>query len=468
MLNTKLLTQIATDVANISTHTLLLEISESNIFEKLEKFQISVPEKILEKIQKARETEKMFTFYPENENIFEVVIFFSKTDDRLENRTEIFRKFSKNLVYVPDGFVEEAFEAFVLTMYEFSLYKTKKENFDKIFFVEDVSSLAKLESKIPLYEAIYAARNLVNLPPNDFYPETFAQMITSRKWNHFEVEVFGNTELRELGCNLIRAVGQGSARDSIMIILKPKKEISGEKFGIIGKWVTFDAGGIQIKPDKYMLDMKCDMAGAAGVLGVAMYLDSLPELPLNVVFGLGIVENMTGAAAFKPLDIYTAYNGKTVEIHHTDAEGRLVLADVMSYVEKNFQVNHLITVATLTGACIYALGNDISGIIGDDERLISTFIDNTSPYENVWRLPLTPKMIKAVESQTADLQNLSESEKAGSSMGAAFLSHFKGDAQFTHLDIAGPAYRTKDFGYMPVGGTGWGVKKISEVLLSLV
>ena len=119
MLNIKLPIQIATDIANISTHTLLLEISESNIFEKLEKFQISVPEKILEKIQKARETEKMFTFYPENENIFEVVIFFSKTDDRLENRTEIFRKFSKSLVYVPDGFVEEAFEAFVLTMYEF-------------------------------------------------------------------------------------------------------------------------------------------------------------------------------------------------------------------------------------------------------------------------------------------------------------------------------------------------------------
>lgn len=235
MLDTKLHIQIATDVANISTHTLLLEISESNIFEKLEKFQISVPEKILEKIQKARENEKFFTFYPENENIFEVVIFFSKTDDRLENRTEIFRKFSKNLVYVPDGFVEEAFEAFVLTMYEFSLYKTKKENFDKIFFVEDVSNLANLESKIPLYEAIYTARNLVNLPPNDFYPETFAQMITSRKWNHFEVEVFGNVELRELGCNLIRAVGQGSVRDSIMIILKPKKEISGEKFGIIGK-----------------------------------------------------------------------------------------------------------------------------------------------------------------------------------------------------------------------------------------
>ncbi|MBB1554388.1 leucyl aminopeptidase family protein [Candidatus Gracilibacteria bacterium] len=467
MLDTKLHIQIATDVANVSTHTLLLEINESNIFEKLEKFQISVPEKILEKIQNAREKEDFFIFYPENENIFQVVIFFSSNEKRLEKRTEIFRKLSKNVTYIPDDFVEEAYEAFVLTMYDFSQYKSKKDNFDKIFFVEDVSNLSKLESKNPLYEAIYTARNLVNLPPNDFYPETFVEMISSRKWNHFEVQVFGNTELRELGCNLIRAVGQGSARDNFMVILKPKKEISGEKFGIIGKGVTFDAGGIQIKPDKYMLDMKCDMAGAAGVLGVAIYLDSLLELPVNVVFGLGIVENMTGSAAFKPLDIYTAYNGKTVEIHHTDAEGRLVLADVMTYVEKNFQVNHLITMATLTGACIYALGNDISGIMGDDEKLISTFLDNTSPYETVWRLPLTPKMLKAVESETADLQNLSESEKAGSSMGAAFLTHFKGDAQLTHLDIAGPAYRTKTFGYMPVGGTGWGVKKISEVLLSL-
>ena len=208
MLNTQLPIQIVTDVANVSTHTLLLEINESNIFEKLEKFQISVPEKILEKIQNAREKEDFFIFYPENENIFQVVIFFSSNEKRLEKRTEIFRKFSKNVTYIPDDFVEEAYEAFVLTMYDFSQYKSKKDNFDKIFFVEDVSNLSKLESKNPLYEAIYTARNLVNLPPNDFYPETFVEMISSRKWNHFEVQVFGNAELRELGCNLIRAVGQ--------------------------------------------------------------------------------------------------------------------------------------------------------------------------------------------------------------------------------------------------------------------
>lgn len=230
--------------------------------------------------------------------------------------------------------------------------------------------------------------------------------------------------------------------------------------------MTFDAGGIQIKPDKYMLDMKCDMAGAAGVLGVANYLDSLDMLPVNVIIGVGLVENMTGSAAFKPLDVYTAYNGVTVEIHHTDAEGRLVLADVMSYIEKNYKPEHIITIATLTGACIYALGNDIAGIMGDDESVISTLIDNTSPYETLWRLPLQNSMKKALESEVADIKNLSDTEKAGSSVGGAFLSYFQGEAKLTHLDIAGPAFRARPLGYMPVGGTGWGVKKLSEFLLS--
>lgn len=174
-----------------------------------------------------------------------------------------------------------------------------------------------------------------------------------------------------------------------------------------------------------MLDMKCDMAGAAGMLGVALYFDSFEKLPVNAIFGLGLVENMTGSSAFKPLDVYTAYNGKSVEIHHTDAEGRLVLADVMAYVEKNFHVDHLITMATLTGACISALGNDIAGIMGDDESLIAQFLQENSEYEPLWRLPITADMKNAVKSDVADIQNLSEGVGAGSSMGGAFLSYFQ-------------------------------------------
>lgn len=159
------------------------------------------------------------------------------------------------------------------------------------------------------------------------------------------------------------AVGAGSDYHPYMVVLTPKNPPKTEKYALIGKGVTFDAGGIQIKPDTAMLDMKCDMSGAAGMLGVAEYLDTRSTLPVDLTIAVGLTENMTGGSAYKPLDIYKAYNGTTVEIHHTDAEGRLVLADVMSYVEKTYHVDHMITMATLTGACLYALGNDISGIM---------------------------------------------------------------------------------------------------------
>ncbi len=354
----------------------------------------------------------------------------------------------------------------MLATYNFSLYKTEKKETKQLFFIEDMAKLSNVDNQISLLRSVISARNLVNRSPNDLNPESFMKMIAEYNWKHFSVEIFGDAALRDLWCDLIRAVGQGSVRESFMVILKSKKEITGKKFGLIGKWVTFDAGGIQIKPDKAMLDMKCDMAGAAGLLGVALYLDSLDALPVNVVIGLGLVENMTGSSAFKPLDVYTAYNGKTVEIHHTDAEGRLVLADVMAYVEKNYHVEHLVTMATLTGACIAALGNDIAGIMGDDEDFIDKFSSENSIYEPIWRLPLTQEMKKAVETEGADIKNLTEGVGAGSSMGAAFLSYFQGNAKYTHIDMAGPAFRTKPFGYMPVGGTGWGVKKIVETLLS--
>ena len=291
------------------------------------------------------------------------------------------------------------------------------------------------------------------------------KFIQEKNWKNFDIEIFWESALRDLGCNLIRAVGHGSIRESFMVILKPKKWLNTEKYALVGKGVTFDSGGIQIKPDKYMLDMKCDMAGSAGILGVAMYLDTLEKLPVDIIIGLGFVENMTGSAAYKPLDIYTAYNKTTVEIHHTDAEWRLVLADIMSYIEKSYNVEHIVTMATLTGACIYALGNNISAIMGNDEKLISTFIDNTSPYEEVWRLPVEKVVIESLKSELADIKNISD-EKAWASVGAAFLSYFQGNAKLTHLDIAGTAYRTKNYGYMPAGGTGWWVKKISEILLN--
>jgi leucyl aminopeptidase len=210
-----------------------------------------------------------------------------------------------------------------------------------------------------------------------------------------------------------------------MVILERIIDKNLDTYALIGKGVTFDAGGLQIKPDTGMLDMKCDMSGAAGMLGVAEYLDTIEDIPCNLIIGLGITENVINGKAFKPLDIYKAYNGTTVEIHHTDAEGRLVLADVMSYIEAEYNPGHMITMATLTGACVYALGHDIAGIMGDDEKTIQTLMKSKSPYETLWRLPLNEKLKKSLKADIADLKNIARSEKAGSSVGGAFLTYFQ-------------------------------------------
>lgn len=331
-------------------------------------------------------------------------------------------------------------------------------------YTEPVSEFGIIQ-KMPLLESIITARNLVNTPSYDLYPATFVDRFRQRKWKHFDVHVFWESELKEMGCNLILAVGAGTEKESYMVVLTPKKSPKTEKYALVGKWVTFDSWGVQIKPDKGMEDMKCDMAGGATVFAVASYLDSLDELPLDITFAVGLVENMTGGWAYKPLDVYTAYNGTSVEIVHTDAEWRLVLADVMSYVEKQYGIQHMISIATLTGACIYALWYDMAGIMGDDDFVIESIAHMQIPFESVWRLPLTARMKKSLESSIADIKNLSE-EKAGSSQGWAFLSYFQWDAKLTHIDIAGPSYRMKPYGYMPQWGTGWGVALLANFFTS--
>ena len=392
---------------DFSSKILIVEIRHSDIVDRLSKFGVEVSASLFSKMNNRGE-EKIFTLYGDSEKFEKVLVFFPNEKDLFDDRSEIIRNNNKNVSYFPDGNIGDAFEIFTLASYVFNEYKTKKEENVRNFIVENGEELAILESQIPVLRSILIARNLVNMSPQDMNPETFSKAIINYPWENFQLEVLGNSELRETGCNLIRAVGKGSAKESFMIILSPKQENSLPKYGFVGKGVTFDAGGIQIKPDKAMLDMKCDMAGAAGMIGLAMILDEYEELPIFPVIAIGLVENMTGSAAFKPLDVYTAYNGTTVEIHHTDAEGRLVLADVMAYVEKNYQVEKLVTMATLTSACLHALGNDIAGVMGDDEEMIEKLLKNSSPYEPVWRLPLTEVNKKAVVSDIADIKNVSE------------------------------------------------------------
>ncbi len=449
--------------------TLLLEIIDRKSIEYYRGlgFDPSFLDVLIKNLEKKEDLrEKSMFFYESFFGSAKTVVFFPKHDVLMDDRSEAMRKSDKNTLYIPVGDFSDALEAYTLSTYTYDVFLSKKEEKSRGIFLPEKQK-KKYEDQINFLTAIIRARDLINLPPTDSRPEELIKYIESYPWKNFQLTIIDQKWLKKLGCNLLLAVGAGSDYPPYMVILERITEKKLDTYALIGKGVTFDSGGLQIKPDTAMLDMKCDMSGAAGMLGVAEYLDSIENIPCNLIIGLGITENVINGKAFKPLDIYRAYNGTTVEIHHTDAEGRLVLADVMSYIEKNYSPEHLITMATLTGACVYALGHDIAGIMGDDEKVIESLMNTKSLYETVWRLPLNEKLKKSLKTDIADLKNVARSEKAGSSIGGAFLSYFQWRAKLTHLDIAGPAYRETTHGYMPKWATGWWVKILSEYLLSL-
>ncbi len=447
---------------------LILEIVNNKSVLFYENLHISgeVLKQIWVNLHQKKDTEKTMTFYGNFFGAKKIIAFFPKIDSLNDDRSDALRNAPKKTLYIPSCEFLRALEVFTLATYSYDVFLSKKD--EKIYeiFVPE-SEKKSIEATIPLLTAITRARDIINLPPTDTRPEAFVSYIQQYNWKRFTLRVIDAAGLKQIGCNLLLAVGAGSDYPPYMVILERINEKKLDTFALIGKWVTFDAGGLQIKPDTGMLDMKCDMSWAAWMLGVAEYLDGIEDLPCNLIIWLGITENVINGKAFKPLDIYKAYNGTTVEIHHTDAEGRLVLADVMSYVEAQYSPWHMITMATLTGACVYALGHDIAGIMGDDEKTIKALLNAESPYEKVWRLPLNEKLKKSLKAEIADLKNVARSEKAGSSIGWVFLSYFQGKSKLTHLDIAGPAYRETTWWYMPKWWTGWWVKILSEFILSL-
>jgi leucyl aminopeptidase len=460
--------KILSSLKKIKSYNILIEVTDQASVEFYK--NIWLPTSIFPLIEKnqteKKNKEKHMVFYGDYLGAKMLTVFFPKKSSLSEDRAEAIRNTHKNTLYIPSSDFIQAQEVYTLATYSYDRFITKKEDKDYQLYIPS-SYLKEAEEKIPLLSAIIRARDIINLPPTDTRPELFVESIRGYKWKNFNLKVIDAQELKKLWCNLLLAVGSGSDYPPYMVLLERIVDPKKDTYALIGKWVTFDAGWLQIKPDTAMLDMKCDMSWAAGMLWVAEYLDTFDTLPVNVVIGLWITENVINGKAFKPLDIYKAYNGTTVEIHHTDAEGRLVLADVMSFIEKKYNPGHMITMATLTGACVYALGHDIAGIMGDDEKVIEALLESKSPYEKVWRLPLNEKLKKSLKAEIADLKNVNRTEKAGSSVGWAFLTYFQGKSKLTHLDIAGPAYRETTWGYMPKWGTGWGVKILSEFILSL-
>jgi len=316
--------------------------------------------------------------------------------------------------------------------------------------------------------AVGYARDLVNTPPNELYPESFATSVSRRASKKVAVEVWDPERLQTEGCGGLLGVGQGSGRGPRLVTLsyRPKKATASLAF--VGKGITFDSGGLCLKPATGMVTMKCDMGGAAAVAAAVQAIADL-ALPVAVTGYLCLAENMTGDLAQRPGDVVTMRGGRTTEIINTDAEGRLVMADGLALASEQHP-DAIVDIATLTGACTIALGNRTFGVMGNDPTLIERVLDGAQQVgESAWALPLTEELRASMDSPVADLKHTGERE-GGAMVAATFLAEFVGkDSSGTvlpwaHLDIAGPAFNDGSArGYTPKGGTGAGVRTLIEV-----
>ncbi len=313
-------------------------------------------------------------------------------------------------------------------------------------------------------DAVCFARDLVSAPANEMTPSILAahaQKLAKKK--NVSCRVLDQGKMKVLGMNALLGVAAGSHQPPKLIIL----EYTGGKKGdapiaLVGKGLTFDSGGISIKPAEKMDEMKTDMAGGAAVLATIKAAADL-KLPVNIVGLVPATENMSGGSALKPGDILKSYSGRTIEVLNTDAEGRLILADALSYASK-YKPAAIIDIATLTGACVVALGEEVAGMLGTDDPLkkaLREAADATG--ELIWELPLWEHYHELIKSDIADYKNTA-GRMGGAITGAAFLSKFVGDYPWVHLDIAGPAWTTKDRGYIPKGASGVPVRLLVEFL----
>ena len=385
-----------------------------------------------------------------------------------------------NQVDLPDTAFTVA-EAAYLSDYSFDSYKTKKKDAEtgkskseiKTLFLwnTDEKNPSKSIKQLARAKIIAAStnycRNLVNTPPNELYPEVLAKEARKLKSPNTKVTVFDEKALKRMGCNAILAVGNGSARKPRLIIVDYNPKGAKKSLAVVGKGITFDSGGLNIKPGAYMESMKCDMSGAACAISVVKAAKDL-GIKHRVIAVVPAAENMPGALSYRPDDVIKTYSGKTIEIGNTDAEGRVVLSDALPFTEKNIKPDQIIDLATLTGACVVALGYFTTGMMTSDETM-ATNLHNAGELsgDRVWRLPLWEDYKDHMKSDIADVKNISKGRDSGTITAAIFLQHFVKSTPWVHLDIAGTAFLKESQFYKPKGGTGAGVRLIVEYLSSM-
>jgi leucyl aminopeptidase len=357
--------------------------------------------------------------------------------------------------------------------YRFDKYRTKLSDDKKpsLTSVEIVVEDAKAAKKAwadweGVADGVQLARDLVMEVPNVLGPEEYARRCKKLEKLGLEIEVLGEKEMKKLGMGALLGVGQGSRQESQMVIMKWSGGADGDQpVGFVGKGVTFDTGGISLKPGQGMDEMKGDMGGSAAVVG-AMAALAQRKAKVNAIGIVGLVENMPDGNAQRPGDIVTSMSGQTIEILNTDAEGRLVLADCLWYCQKEYNPKFIVNLATLTGAILIALGQDHAGIFSNNDTLAENiFKAGKACDETVWRLPIGPEYDRQIDSPVADMKNLGEGRNAGSITAAQFLQRFVNDKPWCHIDIAGVGMNasSKD-PRNPSFGTGYGVRLLDRLV----
>jgi leucyl aminopeptidase len=358
-------------------------------------------------------------------------------------------------------------EGGLLGSYQYQPISTAPDNRGRIEAITVVHANAAKDTAITsaaeiVAQAVVTVREWVNIPANLLYPESFAEEVrTLVRDSKVAVDVLDETALSTLGYGGLMAVGGGSSRPPRLVRLSYSPRGANFHLALVGKGITFDTGGLNLKPTEGMYNMKCDMAGAAAVLAAVHAIAQL-GLKIKVTAYGALAENMPSGSAYRPSDVLTIYGGKTVENGNSDAEGRLVLADVLARANED-QPDMVIDVATLTGACVVALGERTAGLMASDDETADLVLDAAEAAgEEVWQLPIPSEIRRKLDSKVADLRSTAGDRWAGALVAAAFLREFVADGTpWAHLDIAGPAFFDgKPYGYVVPGGTGVGVRTL--------
>ncbi|MBN2042812.1 MAG: leucyl aminopeptidase [Candidatus Aenigmarchaeota archaeon] len=366
-------------------------------------------------------------------------------------------------------------EGIILGNYEFDKYKQEDrkkkkdvEEFTVYYNEPDMSEVRKVAKETrTVCENTNWVRDMVNEGGDVIHPDRIARIAEGLAGkSRLKIKILDEKQLRKMGMELLLAVGDGSRYDTKMIVLEWNGSKAKEKVALVGKGITFDTGGLYVKPSPYMDDMRCDKAGALTVLGIMKTVSEL-NLKRNVVGIMPLAENMIGPKSFKPGSVIKSYSGKTVQIVDTDAEGRLILADAVTYAEKDMKADTIIDMATLTGSCVISFGEYVAAMLSNDDDLAKKLFDSgEETNERVWRMPAYKEYADEMKGDIADLKNVGyrRGRNAGTITAGMFIKSFIECKKWAHIDIAGTAWYEKPMGYQPKDATGFGVRLITEFL----